>query len=154
MTEPEPTRPFALDQFFPYRINVLASRISRDLAQVYERRFGISIPEWRVLAHLAANQRVSVREIFIRVDMDKSKVSRAAASLETAGLIRKATNPADRRLVELSLTRKGQRLFDRIAPLALGFETQLLQTLTTAEREALESIIAKLTATLAETGTS
>lgn len=151
MTEqsaPQPAAPFALERFFPYRVSVLASRISKQLAQVYEQRFGISIPEWRVLAHLAANQRVSVREIYTRADMDKSKVSRAAANLERAGLIRKAMNAADRRLVEMSLTRKGQRLFSQIAPLALDFEAQLMDRLNGDEQRALESILTKLDAAL------
>lgn len=146
----QPAVPFALERFLPYRINVLASRISKQLAQVYEQRFGISIPEWRVLAHLAANQRVSVREIYARADMDKSKVSRAAANLERAGLIRKAMNAADRRLVEMSLTRKGQRLFAQIAPLALGFEAHLVDRLSGDEQRTLEDILAKLDTALGD----
>lgn len=146
----QPAVPFALERFLPYRINVLASRISKQLAQVYEQRFGISIPEWRVLAHLAANQRVSVREIYTRADMDKSKVSRAAANLERAGLIRKAMNAADRRLVEMSLTRKGQRLFAQIAPLALGFEAHLMDRLSGDEQRTLEDILAKLDTALGD----
>ena len=49
--------------------------------------------------------------------MDKPKVSRAAARLEHAGLVRKRVDPRDRRLVSLSLTRKGERLFEEIAHL-------------------------------------
>ena len=86
-----------LDGFLPYRINVLASHLSRRLAQVYGERFGISIAEWRVIAHLASEDKISVREIFERVDMDKSKISRAASNLEANGLIEKKTSAADRR---------------------------------------------------------
>lgn len=92
-------------------------------------KFGISIPEWRVIFHLHTTGAVSVREIFQRVDMDKSKVSRAASRLQEAGLISKKTNPADRRLVELALTDKGRALMAEITPLALDYERQLMEKL-------------------------
>ncbi|MEZ5668567.1 MAG: MarR family transcriptional regulator [Alphaproteobacteria bacterium] len=145
-----PDAAFALDRFLPYRVNVLASRISRRLAAVYEQRFGISIPEWRVLAHLAANQKISVREIFERADMDKSKISRAAANLEGAGLIEKRSNASDRRLLEMSLTDEGRRLFAQIAPLALDYEAQLLDRLSAEERDAFDRALTKLNAALAD----
>lgn len=137
-----------LDEFLPYLLNVLASRASNDLARVYAARFGISIPEWRVIAHLARNREVSVREIRRRVDMDKSKVSRAATRLEEAGLIEKRVNTGDRRLVKLSLSRKGRRLYEQIAPLALAYERRLLATLSPAEAAAFRALVDRL---LAET---
>lgn len=134
-----------LDRFLPYRLNVLASRVSRQLGQAYGARFGISIAEWRVIAHLAEADRISVREICRRVDLDKSKVSRAVASLEASGLVEKKVSAVDRRLVELRLTGKGRRLFAEIEPLALAYEAALVTALTADERRALRRIIEKLT---------
>jgi DNA-binding MarR family transcriptional regulator len=68
---------------------------------------------------------VSVREIHERVDMDKSKVSRAAARLESSGLIEKRENPEDRRLLDMRLTAKGRNLIARIVPIADAYQTQL-----------------------------
>lgn len=133
-----------LDAFLPYLVNVLANRISEDLAALYETRFGISIPEWQVIAHLASHRRISVREVHARVAMDKVKVSRAAASLEAAGHVRKEINPADRRLVSLELTPKGRRLYLAIVPLALDFEEKTLAVLSPDERAALRAIVGKL----------
>ena len=133
-----------LDQFLPYLVNVLANRLSCELAGVYEARFGISIPEWRVIAHLSQHEDVSVREIHQRVDMDKAKVSRAAARLEAVGFIEKTDNEGDRRLVALRLTRKGRRLFAEIEPLALAYERESLSTLSKSEEAALRSLLNKL----------
>ncbi len=135
-----------LDRFLPYQVSLLAARLSAALSRVYAERFGISIPEWRVIAHLSQHRKVSVREVQARVGMDKSKVSRAAARLETAGLVEKRVNPGDRRLVELSLTRKGRRLFAEIAPLALAFEADLVAALPPAEAEAFRTAVAALLA--------
>jgi DNA-binding MarR family transcriptional regulator len=135
-----------LEAFLPYMLSVLASRVSSEFAAIYAARFGISIPEWRVVAHLARNREVSVREVRRRVDMDKSKVSRAAARLEEAGLIAKQVNATDRRLVRLSLTRKGRRLYEQIGPLALDYERRFLSTLTPAEAATFRGLMERLLA--------
>jgi DNA-binding MarR family transcriptional regulator len=137
---------FELDRFLPYLVNNLATRLSDELAAVYQTRFGITIPEWRVIAHLAANKNVSIREIFIRVAMDKSKVSRAAARLELSGIVKKTVNTSDRRLIELQLTAKGQKLFEKIEPLALAYERQALSALSAQEAETFRTLISKLLA--------
>ena len=106
-SEPEDEQPtrlpaFDLDGFTPYRLAVAAKRTSEELARQYKARFGISIPEWRVLVHLAHSGNVSVRDIEARVALEKYEVSRAAKRLREAGLIARTENETDRRLVQLS----------------------------------------------------
>lgn len=120
---------FDLDDFLPYQLAVVAEAMSRDFSRLYRDRFGISVPEWRVIAHLSQEGRVSVREIVRRVGMEKSKVSRAASRLETAGYVSKRVNTGDRRLVELELTGKGRALVAEIVPIARAFETEMLDRL-------------------------
>ncbi len=121
---------FVLEDFLPYQLAVLAARVSREFSTLYKAEFGITIPEWRVVAHLSqADGPLSVREIHERVDMDKSKVSRAASRLEAAGHVEKTVNPEDRRLIELRLTAKGRRLIEELEPLARRFESQVMQRL-------------------------
>lgn len=136
---------FDLDAFLPYQLAVLAGRMSRSFARLYKERFGISVPEWRVVAHLSqSDEPLSVREIHARVDMDKSKVSRAAARLERAGYVEKSVNPRDRRLVALRLTEKGRAMVAEINPLALAFEAGVLSALAPQEAEAFRQMVARL----------
>src|SRR5690606_14304165 len=86
---------------------------------------GLSVPEWRVLSHLSQRGEVSVREIEAMVDMEKSKVSRAASRLEAQGYLTKTINPQDRRLVSLSLTAEGRALMGRLIPIAHAFQAEL-----------------------------
>ncbi len=120
---------FTLDDFLPYRVAVLAGRLSRDYSRIYQEKFGLSRAEWRVMAHLSQDNAVSVREIHARVDMDKSKVSRAASRLEEAGIITKKVSHSDRRLVVLALTDKGHAMMDELAPIADAFQADLLRRL-------------------------
>ena len=71
---------FHLDDFLPYRLAVAAQQVSRRFARLYAAEAGLTIPEWRVLAHLNHSGSVSVRDIHTRVNLDKSVVSRAATS--------------------------------------------------------------------------
>lgn len=132
---------FRLDDFLPYRLAVLASRVSRDFARIYETEFGLSVAEWRVIAHLGEGGEVSVREIHARVDMDKSRVSRAAARLETAGLVAKSVNAADRRLVSLTLTEAGREMLAAIAPRARAYEAELIARLPADEKRMLRACV-------------
>ena len=116
---------FDLDRFIPYRLAVAAQKTSEALARQYRDRFGISIPEWRVLVHLAAAGDVSVRDIERRVAMEKSKVSRAASRLETAGYVTKREAESDRRLVSLALTDKGEALMQELLPLAEAYQREI-----------------------------
>ncbi len=134
---------FDLSAFLPYQLAVASSRVSKAFADRYRTEFGLTIPEWRVLAHLAQSASVSVREIHARVDMDKSKVSRAAARLESAGLIEKRENPDDRRLLDMRLTDKGRELMAQIMPVAHAFQAELLGKIA-ADAPAFRAALDKL----------
>lgn len=120
---------FDLDAFLPYRLAVAAAQVSRRFAARYEAEAGLTIPEWRVLAHLSQSDAVSVRDINARVNLDKSIVSRAATRLEGAGYLRKSGHAGDQRLVVLELTDEGRALMDRLGRIAHAYQAELLADL-------------------------
>lgn len=127
------TPSFNLRAFLPYRLATVSAQVSRAFAARYREEFGISIAEWRVLAHLSQAEAVSVRDIHLRVDMEKSKVSRAASRLEASGFLTKLANDDDRRLVALSLSDAGRALMAQLVPVALEFQADLARRLGEAE---------------------
>jgi len=140
----EATAKFRLEAFLPYLLSVAANRVSGLVARRYGREFGITIPEWRCLAVLGSARRISATEISTRTAMDKVKVSRALASLQARGLARRAPHPTDRRLALVSLTPRGSTVFQRIVPLALETERQVLAVLSAQDERALRSALARL----------
>lgn len=121
---------FDLAAFLPYQLAVLAGRVSREFSAIYKERYGIGVAEWRVIAHLSqTSETVSVREICEKVELEKSKVSRAVARLQARGLVAKQINADDRRLVELKLTAQGRKMISELADLATEFEQALMNRL-------------------------
>ncbi|MCY1126503.1 MarR family winged helix-turn-helix transcriptional regulator [Frigidibacter sp. RF13] len=120
---------FNLNEFLPYRLTVAAERLSVDFSRNYAKTFGLTIAEWRVLVHLTQTGEISVRDVEKRVGLEKSKVSRAASRLETAGYLTKSVNMDDRRLVKLALTEKGWELMADLIPVAIAHQDRLLSRL-------------------------
>ena len=135
MTDTPPLPDFDLYGFTPYRLAVAAKHTSEQLARQYRDRFGISIPEWRVLVHLAHSGNTSVRDIEARVAMEKYEVSRAAKRLREAGLIERKENPEDRRLIILSLTADGRKMMAELLPMAKAHQAELEKRLGDAFKQ-------------------
>lgn len=136
--------PFQLDDFLPYRLSVAAAQISRRFAARYGAEAGLTVPEWRVLAHLGHSGAVSVRDIHHRVNLDKSMVSRAAARLQDAGFVHKSGHDKDGRLIVLELTAEGKKLMRRLGRIADEFQAELLAELDT-DAATLRRVLDKLT---------
>jgi DNA-binding MarR family transcriptional regulator len=130
-----------LDRFLPYRLSVLSNLVSSAIAGSYSSRFGISIPEWRVMAVLAMQPELSAAQVAERTAMDKVAVSRAVSSLLEKGRLERSVSPGDRRRSILKLSAEGVRIYREVVPLALRYEQSLLDVLDTADRDALERIL-------------
>jgi len=135
-----------LESFLPYRFDRLAKHVSVSLAGVYRQRFNITVPQWRALALLHERPGASAKQIAQHGNLDKVMVSRVVVNLETRGLLRRSPKAADARSNELHLTPRGVQLFEKIAPLALGWEADLLSVLSKDERRSFENILCKLEA--------
>ena len=134
-----------LEEFLPYRLNVCASLVSHALSRIYAERYKIGVPEWRVLVTLGQFGAMTAKAIGKHSHMHKTKVSRAVALLEKRKLITRRANRADLREAFLSLTAAGREIYRELAPIALEFARDLLETVDAADRAALDRALMKLT---------
>ena len=134
-----------LESFLPYRLSVLANVTSSAIAAAYEKRFGLTIPEWRVIAVLMRHPGLSAREVAEKSRMDAVAVSRAVNRLLRAGRLRRAVAADDRRRSILQVSATGEAVYRGVAPLALKFERALLDTLSVADRATLDRLLGELT---------
>ena len=141
-----------LENFLPYRLSVLSNTVSGAIAAAYFAHFGLSIPEWRVMAVLAANPGLSAAEVTARTAMDKVAVSRAVAALLAAGRLRRTMAKSDRRRTHLELTPSGTRVYGQVVPVALNYERHLIAPLSAQDRATLDRILRVLLGRAVELG--
>jgi DNA-binding MarR family transcriptional regulator len=122
-----------LDDFLPFRLSYTSNLVSGAIATAYQRLFGLSIPEWRLVAVIAECDGTTQAAICARTGMDKVTVSRAAIALGKRGLIARRPSASDRRAFELGLTDAGLALYAEVAPKALDLERQIFGGLEAGE---------------------
>jgi DNA-binding MarR family transcriptional regulator len=139
-------RELILEDFLPYRLSILSNTVSATIAGAYSKRFGLSIPEWRIMAVLSRHPGLSASEVAERTLMDKVAVSRAVGKLIKSGRINRRFADQDRRRSILHLSADGEAVYAEVAPLALKFEEELLHGLSEEEVHTLDVLLERLLA--------
>lgn len=134
-----------LFKFLPFRLNRLAAEVSQALSSEYQARYGLDIPEWRVLATLGFRKEpCSAQYVAQCTRTHKSTISRAVTALLERELIERVANADDRREFRLRMTRKGKALYDELIPRLLRREQEILACLSTQERNELGRLLGKI----------
>lgn len=133
-----------LTEFVPYRLSVTSNAVSDLIAREYQSRFGLKIPEWRVMAVLGEERTMTQRDLVHATRMDKVTVNRAAKGLVDRQLLSRTPSRDDGRSHHLELSFTGRALYEDIAPAALAMESKLLAVLNDGERETLLGLLDKL----------
>jgi DNA-binding MarR family transcriptional regulator len=142
---PTPTALLKLEDFLPHKLNVLSSLVSQALTRVYGQRYGIGIPEWRVLVTLGEYGVMTGKSIGAHTHMHKTKVSRAVAQLEQRKFVSRRANRADLREAFLTLTSTGRAIYEEAAPIAVDFTNRLSEVVEPSDRAAFDRAVRQLT---------
>jgi DNA-binding MarR family transcriptional regulator len=144
-----------LFRFVPFRLNRLAAEVSAALSGEYQQRYGLDIPEWRVLATLGfRNDACSAQYIAHCTRTHKSTISRAVTALMTRQLVERVENEDDRREFRLRLTRKGKALYQELIPRLKRKEQEILSCLSAQERKDFALVLGKIEKSLGLVQTS
>jgi DNA-binding MarR family transcriptional regulator len=134
-----------LFRFVPFRLNRLAAEVSAALSSEYQQRYGLDIPEWRVLATLGfRNDACSAQYIAHCTRTHKSTISRAVTALMARQLVERVENEDDRREFALRMTRKGKSLYEELIPRLLRKEQEMLSCLSAQERKDFALMLGKI----------
>jgi DNA-binding MarR family transcriptional regulator len=133
-----------LADFLPYKLSTTSNAVSGRIAQEYRSRFGLSVPEWRVMAVLGDAGPMTQRELTQHTVMDKVAVNRACKVLEDRKLAVRKPNTQDGRSHLLELTPEGKAMHGQIMPLALEMERRLFANFSDDEVERFRSLLARV----------
>lgn len=135
-----------LAQFLPYQLSIASNAVSDLIASEYQVRFGLKIPEWRLMAVLGQGTPLSQRDLVRATLMDKVTVSRATAALVERQLLVRLPSDHDGRSHLLQLSEAGISLYREIVPAALSMEAAVLQVLAPEERTQLAAMLDRVRA--------
>jgi DNA-binding MarR family transcriptional regulator len=134
-----------LFRFVPFRLNRLAAEVSAALSSEYQERYGLDVPEWRVLATLGfRDDACSAQYIAHCTRTHKSTISRAVTTLMTRQLVERVENADDRREFRLRMTRKGKALYEELIPRLKRKEQAILSCLSAQERRDFAHMLGKI----------
>ena len=136
----------ALEDFLPYRLSILSNTVSGTIASAYDRRFNLTIPEWRVMAVIARSPGLSAAQVAARTLMDKVAVSRAVAKLLKQERITREFADKDKRRSILNLSDNGREVYEQVVPMALKMEADLLEGFSEQEIETLNLLVDRMLA--------
>jgi DNA-binding MarR family transcriptional regulator len=148
-----------LFRFMPFRLNRLAAEVSAALSVEYRERYGLDIPEWRVLATLGFREGACTAQYISHCTRThKSTISRAVTALMRRKIIERVSNENDRREFALQLTSRGRALYEELIPRLQRREQDILSCLSAGERKEFAAALGKieqslgLAQTISETG--
>jgi DNA-binding MarR family transcriptional regulator len=141
-----------VEDFLTFRITRLSNALRTNLTKRYLEEFGLSLPEWRLLALITRFSPLRFSEVTTRSSMDKGQVSRTLRAMTKRGLtktrvVRRPSSAAADALaapVIVSITARGRALYQSILPIARRRQAEILLTLPEADRLALYQIVDKL----------
>lgn len=138
-------KPKIITDLLSSRLHTLAALSAASASLRVERKFSLTLLEWRSLGQLAAFAPISLKELAHRAGMDKSYASRTVAGLIERGFIASERNDADARGVMLTLTDKGQALYRQVIVDAESRNERLLRPLSQEDRQRLMTSLTALT---------
>lgn len=128
-----------------WRLHSVAGLCSSIAGLRVERKFGLSLLEWRAVGQLGGFAPLSLKDLAKLAGLDKSYASRTVAALVERGLVCSERNGADARGVMLSLTPAGQTLYKKALADALARNQSLLEPLTAKQQQQLMEALHILT---------
>lgn len=129
-----------LDDFLPYLLNRIVNRLNMKLAEDL-KAIGMTVPQYRVLAVLMAGDGRSVNELSVYTVTEQSTLSKLLLRMESSGLVRRQSNAADGRIVNVYITEDGRAAFARVLPPALEHYRTAIKGLDEAEFRALTATL-------------
>lgn len=133
-----------LTDFLPYLMAITSNAVSSRIADEYRLRFGLRIPEWRVMAVLGDGGSMTQREMVNATVMDKVAINRACKVLEERGLVARSPNQRDGRSHHLELTGEGRALYSQVMPMTYEMFERIFIRIEPSEQEALKALLSRI----------
>ncbi|HWC37519.1 MAG TPA: MarR family winged helix-turn-helix transcriptional regulator [Acidimicrobiales bacterium] len=129
-----------------FLLSKLGRTTSRRFAEAMEP-FGLDPRRFAVITVLAAHDGVAQQELAERLLIHPSSMVAVVDDCETAGLLARRRDPADRRRYAIHLTPKGRSVLARARDAAAALHREMFAELDAAEQDELHRLLLRLATT-------
>ena len=127
-----------------WRFTLWSNYYTEPCFSAMSRDFDVGRDEFNVLSCLSSHGPMAAKTICEVTGRPKNSISRAVTRLSGRKMIRRKTNPLDRRESSLILTESGRKLYERVLPIAIDRQSTMLSGLSSSERALLDQVLNKL----------
>ncbi|MGX7003605.1 MarR family winged helix-turn-helix transcriptional regulator [Caballeronia sp. KNU42] len=127
-----------------WRFTLWSNYYTEPCFSAMSRDFDVGRDEFNVLSCLSSHGPMAAKTICEVTGRPKNSISRAVTRLSGRKMIRRKTNPLDRRESWLILTESGRKLYERVLPIAIDRQSTMLSGLSSSERALLDQVLNKL----------
>ncbi|RIH87110.1 Transcriptional activatory protein BadR [Meiothermus luteus] len=121
--------------------NLITGKIRSRLRE----NFATTLPRFDLLAQLERHpEGLRMGELSQRMMVTTGNVTGIADQLEAEGLVRRESDPKDRRSVVLRLTPKGREVFSAMAKVHEGWVIEFFEGLSPEEKDTLYALLGRL----------
>lgn len=142
--DPSPLRDTEMGQEIQFLTARLAAKGNSHSNKLLEE-VDLNVRQFSVLALAASDLKPTQREMSSFIALDPSQIVALVDSLEDRNLVKRETDPRDRRSKNIVATTEGSKLYQRARQITMAAENQVLEKLSTSERDQLRALLTKVT---------
>ena len=131
------------EQSLGYQIHITANYMRNNFNN-FLKPYGIFTEQYGVLCILNEKSTLTLSSLADLIFKDKTTVTRLVDSLEKRGFINKIPSPTDRRALNVSMTQKGQDLYDEIGVCFKVAKENLDKQIDDKDKEVVIKVLTKL----------
>ncbi|MEV7095463.1 MarR family winged helix-turn-helix transcriptional regulator [Amycolatopsis sp. NPDC051045] len=135
-------------------IGVVLARTAKTAGRAFDQALaaaGGSQPIWQILISLKTTSTANQRELADTVGIQGATLTHHLNGMETAGLVTRRRDPANRRVHLVELTDDGEKLFHRLATAAIAHDQRMRRGFSDTEIAQLADLLTRLAHNVTDT---
>lgn len=133
-----------LHQYLTYRLSRVQAKLNIQATRMLREASGITLLQWRIIALIGAVGQTRLSDLSKEAALDKGLLSRNLKTLIEEGVVTARQDESDHRAQHLTLSAKGQEIFERTLPVSRFRQNTLRDGLSEDEIKIFRRVLDKL----------
>lgn len=131
----------------------IAENASKQISEAFGRRLkdtGITRVQWIAIYYIHRHEGIAQKELAEKMHVAESSVGRLVDRLERDGYVERVRSEEDRRVVTLELLPEGKKLIEKLLPIGVTFNDDLVRGINEEDLIVYERVLGQMLENIAE----